>query len=181
MLLAMTILTGVVYPLVITAAAGVFMKRQAEGSQILRDGKIIGSELIAQKFTDEKYFWPRPSGSDFGAVPSGASNMAMTNAALKKAVDERIEAFRKANGLAPNSAVPPEMAYASGSGLDPHISPQAARVQISRVAKARKFTEEQKKKLEALVEESIQEPQWGIFGTSRVNVLLLNLDLDNLK
>ena len=173
-----TILVGVIYPLVITGMAQLAFRDKANGSLIERDSKIIGSELLAQPFTGAKYFWPRPSVGNYATVPSSASNYGPTSAALQSNVTARAAAFRAANKLAADVPVPADMVFASGSGLDPHISPEAARLQVARVAATRNVSEDS---VIALVEKFIEPPQWGVFGEPRVNVLLLNLALDRRK
>jgi len=183
--IALTVLTGVIYPLLVTGMAKAMFPKQANGSLVTTNGKVAGSELLAQRFGEDKYFWPRPSagddGTNYATVASSASNLGPTSSNLVATVQARIAAFQTANGLATNASVPAEMAFASGSGLDPHISPEAVRLQIGRVAMARKFSPEQKTKLAALVEQSIELPQFGFLGDPRVNVLKLNLALDSLK
>jgi K+-transporting ATPase ATPase C chain len=183
--LALTVLTGVIYPLLVTGIAQAVFPKQSDGSLVTANGKIVGSALLAQRFSDDKYFWPRPSAGDDGTnyvtVPSSASNLGPTSSNLVATVRARLASFRAANGLATNAPVPADMAFASGSGLDPHISPEAARLQIDRVARARHFSPEQKQKLAALVERGIEPPQLGFLGEPRVNVLKLNLALDSLK
>ena len=172
-----TVLTGVIYPLVITGISQVAFHNQANGSLIERDGKVVGSELLAQQFTGDKYFWPRPSAGSYATVPSGASNLGPTSQALQSNVTANAAAFRTGNKLAADAPVPADMVFTSASGLDPHISPEAARLQVARVAVARGVSEDQ---IKALVEKFIEPPQWGIFGESRVNVLQLNVALDEL-
>ena len=180
MLLVLTLLTGVLYPVVVTLAAKVVFPRQAIGSVVTVDGKIIGSELLAQNFTNIAYFWPRPSSADYATVPSGASNKGPTASDLKSNVTERAASFRAAHGLKPQAEVPSDMLFASGSGLDPHISPEAARIQIQRVAQARNLSPEQKEKLALLVESFVERPQLGFLGEPRVNVLKLNVALNRI-
>jgi len=176
MLLAFTLVAGLAYPFAAGLLANALFPRQAEGSMISRNGSAIGSSLIAQKFTSDRYFWPRPSTADYNASNSTGSNFGPTSAALKKAVDDRRAALLKAH---PGQAeIPEDMLFASGSGLDPHISPAAARYQAARVAAARKLDPA---KLGALVERHVEAPQFGVLGEPRVNVLLLNLALDNAK
>jgi potassium-transporting ATPase KdpC subunit len=167
--LVLTLLTGIVYPLAITDVAQVFFPKQANGSRIIAHNKLVGSELLAQKFEAPRYFWPRPSAADFATVPSGASNKGPTSADLRKAINERREKF--------GADAPVDMLTASGSGLDPHISPEAAQAQLARVAKARGLVAA---KISALVDRTIESPQLGIFGDARVNVLKLNRALDQL-
>src|ERR1700693_560724 len=128
----LTLLTGILYPLAMTGVAQLLFPKQANGSRIVENGKLIGSDLLAQKFESQKYFWPRPSSADYATIPSGASNKGPTSADLKKSIDER----RAKVG----SAAPVDLLTASGSGLDPHISPEAARLQIPRVASARNIS-----------------------------------------
>ena len=168
--LLLTLLTGVAYPLLVTLAGRLVFPAQASGSLVYREGKAIGSSLLAQKFESARYFWPRPSAGDFATFPSGASNLGPTSDALKKSIAERRAKF--------GAGAPMEMLTASASGLDPHISPLAAAQQISRVATERKLDPA---RVTAVVTESIEPPQWGVFGEPRVNVLALNLRLDNLK
>jgi K+-transporting ATPase ATPase C chain len=183
--IALTVLTGVIYPLLVTGIARAVFPRQAGGSLVTVNGKVAGSELLAQRFASDQYFWPRPSagddGTNYATVASSASNLGPTSSNLVSTVRSRIAAFQSGNGLATNAPVPADMAFASGSGLDPDISPAAARLQIDRVATARKFSADQKQKLAALVEQSVQPPQFGFLGEPRVNVLKLNLALDVLK
>ncbi len=173
-----TIIAGVAYPLVMTGIAQLLFRNQANGSLIERNGQIVGSELIAQQFTGDKYFWPRPSAGSYATVPSGASNLGPTSQALQSNVTANAAAFRTGNKLAADAPVPADMVFTSGSGLDPHISPEAARLQVARVAAARGIAEDQVK---ALVEKFVELPQWGIFGEPRVNVLELNVALDDLQ
>ncbi|MBI4910014.1 MAG: potassium-transporting ATPase subunit KdpC [Acidobacteria bacterium] len=177
MTLVLTVLTGLVYPLVVTGLSQVMFRDKANGSLIVRDGKVIGSELLAQKFTKPEYFHPRPSaaGSDgYDAASSSGSNLGPTNKKLADRVKASVEAFRKDN---PDFAgpIPADMLTTSASGLDPHISPAAAAAQLPRVAKARGMSPES---LRMLVAVHTERPDLGILGEARVNVLLLNLDLD---
>ena len=172
-----TVLTGVIYPLVMTGIAQVAFHHQANGSLIVRDGKIVGSELLAQQFTGEKYFWPRPSAGSYATVPSGASNLGPTSQALQSNVTAYAAAFRAGNKLPADAPVPADMVFTSASGLDPDISPEAARLQVARVAGARGLGVDQ---VNGLVEKFVEPPQWGIFGEARVNVLRLNLALDDM-
>lgn len=178
--LVLLILTGVIYPLTVTAIAQLVFHSQAEGSLKIRSGKSVGSALLSQKTENPKYFWPRPSAGDYATLPSGASNLGPSSDALKKAIADRAAKLRNANNLSADFPLPDDMITTSASGLDPHISPAAARMQIARVAKARGFDAEQKEKLATLVENQIEGPQLGFLGEPRVNVLLLNLALDEL-
>jgi K+-transporting ATPase ATPase C chain len=172
-----TLITGVAYPALVTAIAELVFPRQANGSLIVKDDKAVGSALIGQPFDDPKYFWGRPSAtSPFGynAGASAGSNLSPTNADLIKAVQGRVDALRTADpgNTAP---VPVDLVTASGSGLDPHISPAAALYQVERVAKARKMSAAD---VRALVERHTEGRQLGFLGEPRVNVLALNLALD---
>jgi potassium-transporting ATPase KdpC subunit len=172
-----TVLTGVLYPLVVTGIAQVAFRDKANGSLLVRNGTVVGSELLAQQFTGDKYFWPRPSAGSYATVPSGASNLGPTSQALQSNVTANAAAFRTGNKLAADAPVPADMVFTSASGLDPHISPEAAQLQVARVAAARGMGADQVK---ALVERFVESPQWGIFGEARVNVLRLNLALDEM-
>ncbi|QAU24188.1 potassium-transporting ATPase subunit KdpC [Dyella sp. M7H15-1] len=180
MLLVMTAITGVAYPLVVTGVAQVLFPHQANGSLIMRDGKPIGSELIGQSFDDPKYFWGRPSATTpqpYNGTASNGSNLGPTNPALHDAVQHRIDALHKADP-SNNTAVPTDLVTASGSGLDPEISPAATQYQIARVARARKLSVDQ---VQRLVAKHTQGRQLGLLGEPRVNVLQLNLALDKLQ
>jgi K+-transporting ATPase ATPase C chain len=177
MLVVLTVLTGVAYPLVTWGIAQLAFPRAANGSLIAPDGKALGSALIGQPFDDPKYFWGRPSAtSPFGynAGSSVASNLSPTNADLIKAVQGRVDALRAAD---PGNTVPVpvDLVTASGSGLDPHISPAAALYQVGRVARARKINETV---VNDLVAKHIEGRLLGLLGEPRVNVLALNLALD---
>jgi potassium-transporting ATPase KdpC subunit len=177
-----TVLFGVAYPLVVTGIAKVLFPRQAAGSLILRDGRVIGSELLAQSFTSDRYFHPRPSAtaysdsadfkSDSTTSPSGGSNLAQSNKALVTRIQGDIDKLEKEN---PGRPVPIDMVTQSGSGLDPDITPDAAYYQAARVAKARGLTED---RVRELIAQHITPRQLGVLGEPRVNVLELNLALD---
>ncbi len=185
-LVTLTLITGVIYPLAITGIAQVIFPKQANGSLIVKDGKAVGSELIGQQFDDPKYFWGRLSAT--GTFPynafnaenltaSSGSNYGPLNPALMQAVKARVDALKAAD--AQNTApIPVDLVTASGSGLDPHISPAAAYYQVSRVARARGLSEDT---VRSLVQQHVEGRQFGIFGEPRVNVLELNLALDGLS
>jgi K+-transporting ATPase ATPase C chain len=169
-LAALTLLTGVLYPLAVTAVARIAFHDSARGSIVMRNGEAIGSKLIAQKTESPKYFWPRPSAADYATVPSGASNKGPTSADLAKSIAERRDKFGK--------DAPDELLTASGSGLDPHLSPATAKYQAPRVAAERKIPVET---INSLIDELTESPQFGFLGEPRVNVLALNQALDRLK
>ena len=175
-LLALTVITGFLYPAAVTGIAQVVFPSQANGSMITVDGATIGSSLIGQAFDDPKYFSGRPSaaGAGYDATLSGGTNLAPTSQALIDAITQRVDALRKANGNAP---IPVDLVTASASGLDPDISPAAAQYQVARVAKARKMTEDAVK---AMVARHTSQPFLGFIGAASVHVLQLNLDLDGL-
>ena len=177
LLIVLSVLTGLIYPAVVTGVAQLVFPRQANGSLIVRDGKVVGSSLVGQPFDDPKYFWGRPSATSpfpYNAAASSGSNQGPTNPVLYDAVKGRVEALRTADpgNTAP---VPVDLVTASGSGLDPHISPAAALYQVGRVAKARKLDEGV---VRQLVEQHTEGRQLGMLGEPRVNVLTLNLALD---
>lgn len=176
-----TILTGIIYPLLITGIAQVVFPAKANGSLIVNNKKVIGSELIGQQFDSAIYFSSRPSAISYTPLPSGGSNYGLTNAKLKAQVFERKEKFIAFNQLDSVTVMPSEMLFSSASGLDPHISVKAALLQVNRIAKARNFDEVQKQKLFQRIESLTETPQFLVLGQERVNVLLLNLSLDNIK
>ena len=174
--LVTTVLIGLGYPLLVTAIAGVVFPHKAAGSLILKDGQVIGSELIAQSFTSDKYFHPRPSaaGNGYDATASGGSNLAQSNKALVTRIQGSIDQLSKEN---PGHPVPIDLVTTSGSGLDPDITPDAAFFQLPRVAKARGIDEN---RVRQLIEHHITSRQLGVLGEPRVNVLELNLAMDEL-
>jgi len=179
-LLMLTVVTGILYPLAILAIGqGVFSDR-ADGSLVRRDGHVIGSSLLGQNFAEPGYFHPRPSaaGTDgYDGAASSASNLGPSNPDLAKAVRDRVAQYQKENGLAANVKVPVDAVTASGSGLDPDISVANARVQVARVAKARGLDAA---KVRTLVDDHVDDRQLGVLGEESVNVLDLNLALDRL-
>lgn len=178
LVVAMTALTGLAYPLAINGIAQAVMPAQANGSLIERDGKVIGSTLIGQAFTSDRYFWSRPSatGPDpYNAASSSGSNLGTTSAKLKERVVADV-ARLTATGIA--QPVPADAVTTSGSGLDPHVSPAFAQAQVARVAQARGL---EPAAVAALVAQQTEQPDFGVIGEARVNVLELNLALDALK
>jgi len=187
-LVALTLITGVAYPLAMTGIAEVLFPRQAQGSLIEQDGKVVGSALIGQVFTSDKYFHGRPSATTapdpsdstktvaapYNALNSGGSNLGPSNKALVDRVQGDLDKLKQEN---PSAPVPADLVTTSASGLDPHISPQAALFQVPRIAKARNLPED---KIRQLVQDQTQARLLGLFGEPRVNVLQLNLALDRL-
>jgi len=183
-LIVLTVITGFMYPIFITVSAKALFGEKTDGSLIYSDNKEgRGSELIGQKFVSARYFWSRPSAVDYN-LPSGGSNLGPTSASLERVFNERKADILKAHGYetAESSVeVPLELLFASASGVDPHISPDGAKFQIDRVARARRFDVPKKKQLAQLVENSIEYPQFGFLGEAAVNVLKLNIALDKIK
>ena len=176
----LSVITGLIYPLLVTGIGQAAFPKQAAGSLIERDGKPVGSRLIGQNFTDPKYFWGRPSATGpypNNAAASSGSNLGPLNPALKEAVESRVKALREADP-GNTQPVPVDLVTTSASGLDPHISPAAAEYQVARVARARGLAPET---VRTLVAQQTEDRQWGIFGEPRVNVLELNLALDSLQ
>jgi len=178
--LLLTVITGVVYPLAVTGLAQALFPQQANGSLIVHEGQILGSELIGQPFDQAKYLWPRPSATAPAAYNGGASagsNLGPTNVALIEAVKARVAALRAADP-GNTTPIPVDLVTASGSGLDPHISPAAAAYQLPRIAAARGVDET---RLREVIAEHTAPAQWGLLGEPRVNVLAVNLGLDRLQ
>jgi potassium-transporting ATPase KdpC subunit len=188
LVIALTVITGLVYPLAITGIAGFVFPSRAAGSLIERDGKVVGSALIGQEFATDRYFHGRPSATTapdpqdstktvpkpYNAANSGGSNLGPTNKVLIDRVSADVEKLKKEN---PSAAVPIDLVTTSGSGLDPDISPEAAFFQVPRIAKARDVSED---RVRELVNQNIERPFAGLIGEPRVNVLALNLELDRI-
>lgn len=181
MLGIMIILLGIIYPLFITGIAHLVFPSKANGSLVYINDTLRGSELIGQKINTAIYFNTRPSAANYNTLTSGGSNFGLTSQKLYDLVQIRKKEFINKNKLSPNTQIPSDMLFASASGLDPHISPQAAKLQINRIVETRGFTKEQKQRLEILVNKLTENPQFGILGCKRVNVFVLNLELDKLK
>jgi K+-transporting ATPase ATPase C chain len=180
MTICLTVLTGIAYPLAVSGAAAVLFPRQASGSLVEVGGKVVGSSLLGQNFTDPKYFWPRPSAAGtngYDGLASGGTNLGPSNPKLLDSVQQRVADYRAANDLAAETPVPVDAVTSSGSGLDPDISVANARIQARRVAAARGLALERVVKL---VHEHTEARRWGFLGETTVNVLDLNLALDGL-
>lgn len=180
-LFIMTILTGIIYPLVMTGIAQLSYPQKANGSLVMKDRKLIGSGLLGQNSDTSIYFSSRPSAIGYNPVPSGATNYGPTSDTLKKLVNARRTLFAKENSISDSANVPVEMIFASGSGLDPHISPEAALLQVNRISNARKLDENQKQQLLDEIKNMTEGPQFFIFGEKRINVFALNIKLDSFS
>jgi K+-transporting ATPase ATPase C chain len=180
LLLLFTLVTGVAYPLLVTGIAQAVFPAEANGSLVRADGRVIGSRLVGQAFEDPSYFAGRPSATGphpYNGAASTGSNLGPSNPALHDTVRGRVAALREASPTHAEQPVPVDLVTASGSGLDPHVSPAAALHQVPRVANARGLPEA---RVEALVRQHIEGRTWGVLGEPRVNVLLLNVALDDL-
>ncbi|MTH53434.1 potassium-transporting ATPase subunit KdpC [Bacillus mangrovi] len=176
--LILLIICGVAYPLLMTGIAQAVMPAQANGSLVEKDGKVIGSELIGQTFKDPSYFTGRVSSIEYNAAGSGSGNYAPSNKDMIDRTKKDIEAFLKANPKVDKKDIPADLLTNSGSGLDPHITPLAAEIQVLRIAEARGLDESE---LKDLIEKHTEGRQFGLFGEPRVNVQKLNMELDRLK
>jgi potassium-transporting ATPase KdpC subunit len=174
-LFSLICLTGVIYPLLITGLSQLTGAQAAQGSLLKRGNTAVGSVWLAQDFKSQAYFWPRPSASDYATVASAASNQGPTNKELQHTILERKRALLKAHHLPEGTPVPAELLMASGSGLDPHLSPEAISFQLKRVSLARQTSQQT---LQALINTLVEPPQFGVLGAPRINVLKLNLALD---
>lgn len=177
-LLFFTLLTGILYPLGITLIGQLFFPAKANGSLIVKNNKVIGSKLIGQNFVDSTYFYSRPSAINYNPMPSGASNLGLSSALLHKQVTDRRNEFKQKNVLQNSTAIPPDMVFASGSGVDPHISVESARLQVNRIINSRKLDSNKTKSINNLIDSLTEYPQFGVLGNKVVNVLELNLQLD---
>ncbi len=177
-LLLFTLITGIIYPLFVTLAGAVFFPYQSSGSLVITVGKITGSELLGQKFENPNYFHGRPSYTEYNTIPSSGSNLSITGNTFKAKSDSLKRAFKTYNNTFDN--IPPEMTSYSASGLDPHITKQSALIQVNRISKSRNFDNDKITGLIKLINDNVTEPQFGILGEERINVLLINLELDKL-
>lgn len=177
-LVVFTLLTGVIYPFVITLLGQIIFPVEANGSIIEKNNKIIGSKLIGQNFSDSTYFSSRPSPISYNPMPSGASNLGLSSDLLHKQVSDRKKDFKQRNNISDSILIPPDMIFASASGVDPHISVEAAKLQVNRIIKSRKLDLNEVKTLNNLIDSQTEYPQFGVLGNKVVNVLVLNLKLD---
>lgn len=175
--LVLSMITGLVYPLLVTEIAQNLMPEKAEGSLLTVDERIVGSELVGQEFIRPSYFHGRPSAVGYAANGSGASNLGPTSDRLMEQTAQRIQKIKRDNSLSEDATVPADSVLASGSGLDPHISLEAAMMQVPRIARARGINESE---VQEIVKSSIEPPQLGILGQERINVLKLNLALEEI-
>lgn len=175
--LFMTLLLGLVYPLVMTGLSQLFFPQLSRGEFFSRGGQLVGAKLIGQKFEKPEYFWSRPSAIDYNPLPSGGSNLGQASSDLKKTFEDRKNKLKLTH---PEQTVEPpqDLLFASASGLDPHISVEAAQYQLHRVAKARSLSDEN---IQKLINDATEKKQWGFLGEETVNVLVLNLSLDQME
>lgn len=177
-LVVFTLLTGVIYPFAITLIGQIIFPTEANGSLLFKNNKVIGSKLIGQTFVDSTYFSSRPSAINYNPMPSGASNLGLSSALLYKQVSDRRNEFKQKNILPDSIVIPPDMIFASGSGVDPHISVESARLQVNRIIISRNLDLDKIKTLNILIDSQSEYPQFGVLGNTVVNVLELNLKLD---
>lgn len=177
LLLMMTVISGILYPALVTGIGQLIWAENSNGSLIKKGNGIIGSALLAQQFKQTKYFWPRPSAGDFSTVPSGASNLSPTSVALAEAIARRRSELAKIHEVAMED-ISVDLLTTSASGLDPHISKEAALLQVKRIVAARNLDEKGKATIQKLINDYLEERQLGFLGEKRINVLSLNLGLD---
>jgi potassium-transporting ATPase KdpC subunit len=180
-LLFFTLITGIIYPVIIFGIGQTFFSDKANGSLVKGKEQIAGSKLLGQKFTVRKYFWSRPSAIDYNPMPSGGSNLSLTSKVLVQQYKDNKSAFIRENLLKSTDIVPSEMLFASASGVDPDIPREAAYVQVKRISEARKFNAEQKQKLYGLIDLQAKKRQFGFLGEEVINVLVLNMKLDEMN
>jgi len=178
--LVLTIITGLIYPLAITGVSQLIFHNNANGSMIIKNNKLIGSELIGQQFIRPDFFWGRPSAIGNNPMPSGGSNLSPVGLPFREQFNARLDTIMKYHGKLPIDSIPKDLLFASASGVDPHISPEADYFQASRVANYRNFNSEQRKELNKLIGQSVEKPDLLILGQARVNVLKLNVKLMDL-
>jgi K+-transporting ATPase ATPase C chain len=181
MLICLTVLTGVIYPLFITLVAQITMSYEANGSFLYKGLKPVGSRLIGQHFSSDKYFWGRPSATGYNPLPSGGSNLSFTSLQLKDEVNARLDDWKQEHGGKTELKVPSDLLFASGSGLDPHISMDAAYFQVDRILKARGMAENERPMLISLIDKMTEGRTLGFMGVPRVNIIKLNKALDELQ
>jgi K+-transporting ATPase ATPase C chain len=181
-MIIMTVLTGIIYPAIVTLTAQLLFRDKANGSLVIVGGSIRGSKLIGQKYENPGYFWSRPSAIGYNPLPSGGSNLGPANPELRKEIIMRESEFKELNDL-PDSlkSLPSEMICSSASGLDPDISPEAAMLQVHRVAEARSMNSKQEEQLKELIVSMSENQRFSVLGEPRINVFLLNLRTDSLK
>jgi potassium-transporting ATPase KdpC subunit len=180
--LFLTLMTGVIYPLVVTGIARLFFSSKANGSIIFKENRPVGSVLLGQSFDSApNYFSSRPSAVFYNPMPSGGSNYGLTSQKLKALFEQRKQKFTVDNMPDKQHDIPSEMLFASGSGLDPHISPEGAMLQVDRICEGRHFSKSQKACLNKIIDQLTEPPQFLCLGQKRINVLLLNLETDKIK
>lgn len=179
--LFLTLITGILYPLFVTGMAKTLFRNKSEGSMIINHDSLQGSLLIGQHFGSDRYFHSRPSFVDYNPLPSGASNLGLTSAKLKSSVEQNKKEFILKNDLSATTGLPSEMLFSSASGLDPDISPEAALMQVERVAKARNFDSTRMIQLRKTIADLSCKRQILVLGEPRINVLMLNMKLDKIR
>jgi K+-transporting ATPase ATPase C chain len=180
LLLVMVVLTGILYPVALTMFAQSLFPEKSNGSLLEYNHKLVGSRLIGQKFENDRYFWSRPSAIDYQPLPSGGSNLGMTSLKLKELYETRKKLFIQNNKINSSIEIPAEMLYSSASGLDPHISVKAAELQIDRIAQARHLKATEIQQLTLMIIYFTEKRQLYLWGEPRINVLLVNIELDKI-
>jgi K+-transporting ATPase ATPase C chain len=178
--LFLTIITGIIYPLMVTGISQLVFHEKANGSMITKNDKVIGSELIGQQFTRPEFFWGRPTAIANNPMPSGGSNLSPVGLPFREQFRARLDTIMKYHGKMPVESIPKELLFTSASGVDPHISPETAYFQVSRIAFFRNFTAIQRDNLLKLINSSVEKPDLFILGQARINVLELNVKLIDL-
>jgi K+-transporting ATPase ATPase C chain len=180
LLLVMTVLTGILYPVALTMFAQSVFPDKSNGSLLEYNHKLVGSRLIGQKFENDRYFWSRPSAIDYQPLPSGGSNLGMTSLKLKELYETRKKLFIQKNKINSSIEIPAEMLYSSASGIDPHISVKAAELQIYRITQARHLKATEIQQLSLMLKHFIEKRQLYLLGEPRINVLVVNIELDKI-